>query len=226
MVPGLQIETRGLNWFRRTQAYVSCLQPEQPEESYMSTAATYLGDAEHWKSSGANCTSYGASLMDFLTEFWKTWNEQWGATTATILALAALLKSAGKEIHQIWSAVWHWKGWTIVSRSYRKVITLYRATQLARRVMRRKLEMEYVRIPIRMYDNCLRDNPRSPTLGQLKEVSPAKPTWLNDYYVATALESLSKEGSVVKATCYSMSFWPPDPESYFFRIVSAGTICA
>ena len=160
--------------------------------------------------------------MDFLTEIWTAWNEQWGVTIATILALTALLKSAGKEIKQLGSAVWHWKGWTVVSRLYRKVLNLYKVRR-ARSVLRGKLETSYVRIPIGVFENCLRDDPRKSTRSQLNAITPAKPSWLNDYYVAIALESLSNEGIVVKARSYSMKFWPPDPESYFFRTVGADT---
>ena len=148
-----------------------------------------------------------------------------GATIVTIAAIVtviALLGSMGKKIQQLGSVVWQWKGWSIVSRVYRKFIALYR-TRRAKSVMRRTLEESSVRIGIRVYDNCLRDDPRKSTRSQLSGITPEKPIWLNDYYVATALESLSKEGNVVKATCYSMSFWPPDPESYFFQIVGAGT---
>ena len=158
--------------------------------------------------------------MDFLTEIWTAWNEQWGATIATILALTALLKSAGKEIQQLGSAVWHWKGWTIFSILYRRAKILYRVRS-AKSVMRRKLEGSSVRIPIRMYDNCLRDDPRKSTRSQLNEITPAKPNWLNDYYVATALESLSNEGSVVKAKRYQVNSWPPNLEAYDFATVSA-----
>ena len=151
--------------------------------------------------------------MEFLTENWTTWNERWGATIVTIAAIVtviALLGSMGKKIQQLGSVVWQWKGWSIVSRVYRKFIALYRARR-AKSVMRRTLEESSVRIGIRVYDNCLRDDPRKSTRSQLKDITPAKPNWLNDYYVATALESLSSEGSVVKARRYSVNSWPPNP---------------
>ena len=49
-----------------------------------------------------------------------------------------------------------------------------------------------------MYDNCLRDDSSDSKRGQLEAITPAKPSWLNDYYVATALKSLLDEGKVVK----------------------------
>ena len=86
--------------------------------------------------------------------------------------------------------------------------------------MLRTLEGKWLWIEIQMYDNCLREDPRKSTRSQLNEITPAKPYWLNDYYVATALESLSKEGRVVKAKRY-LNFWPPNSETFNFRIVDA-----
>ena len=160
--------------------------------------------------------------MDFLNDIWIGFNEEWGTAMATLLALGALLKSTGKEIKQLVSAIWRWKAWAFVSRSYRKVMTLYRVRG-AKNVMRRTLEENGVRVGIRVYDSCLRDDPRKSTRSQLNEITPAKPYWLNDYYVASALEALANEGSVAKATGYSLNHWPPKAESYIFQTVSANT---
>ena len=158
--------------------------------------------------------------MDSITEIWTAWNEQWGATTATIVAVIALLKSTGKEIHQLGSTVWHWKGWTIVAKLYRQATILHRVRR-AKNVMRRELEKKDVRIGITVYGNCLREDPSKSTRGKLQAITPAKPSWLNDYYVATALESLSNEERVVKVTRSSVKSWPPNPESYDFLAVTA-----
>ena len=161
--------------------------------------------------------------MGFLTEISTAWNEQWGAIIATILAglALALLKSMSKKIQQLRSLVWRWKGWTIISKLYRWAKTLYRVRR-AKSVMRRRLEEEeWVPIEIRTYDDCLRDDPSKSTRGQLKNITPAKPSWLNDYYVAAALESLSNERSVTKARLYSLRSWPPDPTTYCFKTINA-----
>ena len=159
--------------------------------------------------------------MDFLTEIWTAWNERWGVNIVAIMAAIALLKGMGKDIRQVGSTVWHWKSWTITSRLYRRANTRNRIRK-AKNVMRRTLEGGLtIRINVQEYDNCLRDDPSKSTRGQLKEITPAKPSWLNDYYVATALESLSNEGRAVKAKRYSMNSWPPRPEAYVFRIISA-----
>ena len=34
--------------------------------------------------------------MDFLSDIWREWNDQWGASVATILALIAILMRVGK----------------------------------------------------------------------------------------------------------------------------------
>ena len=163
-------------------------------------------------------TGHGASGMDFLTEISTAWNEHWGASIATILAVLALLKSMGKEIQQIGSLIWRWIGWTIISKIYRKAKTLYRLWR-AKSAMRRTLERSWVRIGIQEYDNCLREDPDKSSRGQLKEITPVKPSWLNDYYVATALESLSNKGGVVKVIRYSVESWPPNPKAYDFVTV-------
>ena len=159
--------------------------------------------------------------MDFLTAIWTAWNEQWGTAIATILAVTAFLKSMGKEMKQLVSGVWRWNGWAITSKLYRNVIARYRERR-AKSVMRRTLEEKRLRIGIRTYENCLREDQSKSTRNYLKEVTPANPSWLNDYYVATALEALSIEGSVVKAKGYSLQSLPTNPETYYFETVSAG----
>ena len=153
--------------------------------------------------------------MDFLSDIWREWNDQWGASVATILALIAILMRVGKEIKQLAITVWRWKVWTLVSRPCRYMITRYRL-QIAKKLIRRELQGATIRIGIRVYDGCLRNDPRQSIRSQLKQITPDKPTWLNDYYVATALESLSEEGSVAKAIRYSPNSWPPTPENYLF----------
>ena len=158
--------------------------------------------------------------MDILTEIWTAWNEQLGVTIATILAVIALLKSMSKETQDLVSSVWRWKGWGIVFKLYKKAENVYRVRS-AKRLMRRTLEEVSLQIEIRAYDNCLRIDPGKSTRSQLEEITPAKPSWLNDYYVATALESLSNDGTVIKAKRFSVTSWPSHPEIYEFRTVNA-----
>ena len=155
--------------------------------------------------------------MDSLADIW----EQFGNTIAAILAVIALLKSTSKEVQQLGSGFWNWKGWTIIAKIYRNTNARYRE-RIAKGVMRRTLEESDLRIGIRTYDSCLWEDSGKSVRAQLERITPAKPSWLNDYYVATALEALSTEGSVVKAKGYSFQSWPPKPETYYFAIVNAG----
>ena len=157
--------------------------------------------------------------MEFLAEISTAWSEGWGATIATILAVIALLKSMGKEIQQLGTTVWRWKGWAIISGIYRKAIALYRVRR-AKSLVRQRLEGGILPIGIRAYNNCLRGNPSDSKRGEFEAITPAKPSWLNGYYMVTALESLLDEGKVVKATHYSMNSWPPEPEAYHFVTVN------
>ena len=44
------------------------------------------------------------------------------------------------------------------------------------------------------------------------------PAWLNDYYVATAMEALARKGHLAKATTYIQDYnWPPKEAGYLFR---------
>ena len=157
--------------------------------------------------------------MEQIAELVASWNEGWGLTLATILAVIAFLKSMGGDLRKLTSAVWSWKGWAAVSRARRRVTTLHRE-RLAKKAMRRHLlEGHILQVPVDVYNAALRDDPSRPTRSHLGAITPAKPVWLNDYYVATALESLSDEENVVRASRYSVNSWPPQPEFYDFLTV-------
>ena len=157
--------------------------------------------------------------MDFLSDIWRGWNDQWGASIATIVALIALLKTTGKEIKLLVTTVWRWKVLTFVSKPYRYTITKYRSHG-SKTLIQLKLERETILVGIQVYESCLQSDPRQSTRKQLREITPDKPIWLNDYYVATALESLSAEGKVAKAVRYSRNSWPPKSERYQFVTVN------
>ena len=73
-----------------------------------------------------------------------------------------------------------------------------------------------------MYGNCLEKNRISSPRGMLAKITPEKPSWMNDYYVATALNLLFEENRVVKATLYETNGYPPRPTYYCFEQVEKG----
>ena len=158
--------------------------------------------------------------MDFLMDIWTVWNQQLGATVATILAVFALLKSTGKGVSQVVSAVRRWNGWTVLANLLKSVKTLYRVWR-AKSVIRQSMEAQSLMIPVPVYHSCLHEDPSKSTRDQLEEITPAKPSWLNDYYVASALESLSNEGTASRAKRYDPNHWPPKPTRYDFKLVNA-----
>ena len=89
------------------------------------------------------------------------------------------------------------------------------------------LENEYGRVTlgIQQYNSCLSENQTSPSRNTLGEITPEKPSWLNDHYVATALESLSEDCRIVKATKFNLQSWPPIAELYLFTKRIEGVSC-
>ena len=163
--------------------------------------------------------------MDFIIEAVTRWDDLWKAIIVAVatIVVVALLKTMSKGMYQLGSTIWHWRGWGIIPRHCRKAIKSYRVRR-AKDVMLQTLKEpgKWVEIRIQVYDNCLRYAPSKSTRSQLIAITPAKPSWLNDYYVATALESLSNEGKVVKAKRHSINSWPPVPENYHFGPVRPG----
>ena len=120
------------------------------------------------------------------------------------------------------STILHWKGWPIVPnrfRRYRRKFRKYRA----KKIMRSQLEGMHLTIPIGIYSSCLTENDRSSKRNMLGNITPERPSWLNDYYVASALESLWRKGKVVKATKFELDGFPPRPEFYLFVSLKEGT---
>ena len=93
----------------------------------------------------------------------------------------------------------------------------------AKKAMRLKLAHTDVMIPITTYESCLNENKRASGRSALSAITPGKPAWLNDYYVASALEELSRECKVVKATTFKLDNFPPSPHIYVLAGKKVGT---
>ena len=128
--------------------------------------------------------------MDYLIQLWEDWNDQWGAGVAGLAALILVIIVLTEKLRGFVSSVRDWKGWIRIGRQYELLRDRYRV-HIAKRVMRSKLaELGGVRFPVESYGRCLSQNPRDSRRDVTGKVVPERPSWLNDYYVATALESL------------------------------------
>ena len=163
--------------------------------------------------------------MDFLSEIWTSWNEEWGVTVATILSIIAIAMNAGDKMQRLISAVVHWKLWSAIGQRCRLAQRKYRVHK-AKRAMLVNLSETDVGIPMETYDNCLTGDFRTSTRDKLAEITPQTPKWLNDYYVATALERLHCERKIAKGRLYSLNPFPPSPSEYLFQPLKTGKTAA
>ena len=114
-----------------------------------------------------------------------------------------------------------------VSRAFRwawrnilALLTMFKIKWRKRRALtitERNLQGTSIRIPTDLYDRSLRVPPTTANSSILEVVTVDYPKWLNDYYVVTALETLSAKRRVVKAKRYALDAWPPRENGYFFR---------
>ena len=138
------------------------------------------------------------------------------AAGAVLVSLLAWLFPRQKSI------ILRWKSWPIVPNRYRYYRRKFRMHR-AKNIMRSKLEGSRLTILTRIYSGCLAENHRTSNRNMLGDITPEKPSWLNDYYVASALESLWREGKIVKATKFELNGFPPRPEFYLFVSLKEGT---
>ncbi len=93
----------------------------------------------------------------------------------------------------------------------------WRTRQAQRIVKHVLLEREGLIVPIDAYNSCFIMGSTAtgrPTWG---EVIPDGSKWLNDYFIASALEALSQEEQVVKTEILRNGDWPPRAVSYLFQ---------
>lgn len=154
--------------------------------------------------------------MNFLHEFWAAWNNQWGATVATILGITAIAMNAGEKFQGLASFVARWRVWATIRRLLKLEQNKYRIRR-TKGAMKAKLAHSGLTITIQQYQACLTENQSSSRRNELEPITPEKPSWLNDYYVATALEEMSMKGEIAKCEMYGLSnTWPPSVETYLF----------
>ena len=160
--------------------------------------------------------------MDLLSQIWTAWNDQWGTTIAAILGIIAITMNAGDKIHRLASAITHWRGWAIARRLYRFGQRKYRMHK-AKNIMLAYLKQTSVWVPIRTHESCLVENWLTSERNTLSNITPEKPSWLNDYFVSNAMEALHSERKITKAKPYELSnTWPPTTERYWFLFPEPG----
>ena len=154
--------------------------------------------------------------MDLPNDIWTALNQEWVVTVTPIVSLILVVVGLWKNILGVTSAIRRWRVWTIIVNIYRAIKKRHRMRQ-AKNAMYAKLDQTYITIQIGTYDHCLRQTPNIAGRGQLDNVTPEKPRWLNDYFVANALASLASENKIVKAVRCNATVFPPSPLSYLFR---------
>ena len=155
--------------------------------------------------------------MDFFNDLWTAWNQQLGATVATVLSLVAILITLWKKVERLTSAVRRWRLWATILYHCRKIKRNHRLRK-SKRVLIAELKRKGMAIPTRTYAGCLVESPRTAIRDKLQAITPEKPPWMNDYFVATALESLASQGKIVKAARYEQAGFPPAPFDYVFQL--------
>ena len=124
--------------------------------------------------------------------------------------------NAGDKIHRLASAILRWQGWAMARRWYRSGQSKYRMRR-AKNVMFAHLKQRYVTVPVETHHACLTESQVTSRRDRLSDITPRKPSWLNDFFVANALETLHRERKIAKAKIYELSYnWPPRAETYFF----------
>ena len=116
----------------------------------------------------------------------------------------------------IWGWIWRWTGqwvWRTTKHLYFELL-VKRRRRKATRIMAVQIRDQAVTVNAQGFDLSLASDPWSSTRLRLRHLTPERTHWLNDYYVANALEALSREGKVVKAREYERLGWPPSVIAY------------
>lgn len=159
--------------------------------------------------------------MDFLTQIWDVWSGGIGTAVLTVLTVILLAMNATEKLHHASAAVIKWRAWRYPGRWWRFTQKKHRMF-LAKRAIASMLEGRTWRIPIDSYAQCLSADHDPSGIAVLEGLVQEGPYWLNDYYVASALEALYKQGKINKARIYVSNSWPTRAMQFRFQKVTPG----
>ena len=159
--------------------------------------------------------------MELLRQIWDVWSGGLGTAVLTALTVLLLAMNAAEKFHRVSSATIKWRVWQHLGRLHRATQRKYRIF-LAKRVVLLLLEGQSWRIPIDSYAQCLAADQRASGIDLLASLVQGGPHWLNDFYVASALEALNKKGTITKAKLYESNGWPTKAVQFRFRKVASG----
>ena len=159
--------------------------------------------------------------MELLRQIWDVWAGGLGTAVLTVLTVMLLAVNAAEKFHRVSSAIIKWQAWRHFGRWYRATQRRYRIF-LAKRVVLSLLGGQSWRIPIDSYARCLAADQRASELDLSASVVQGGPHWLNDFYVASALETLNKQGHITKASLYESTGWPTKAVYFYFRKITSG----
>ena len=159
--------------------------------------------------------------MELLRQIWDVWSGGLGTAILTALTVMLLAMNAAEKFHRVSSATIKWRAWQYLGRWHRATQRKYRIF-LAKRVVLSLLEGQSWRISIDSYAQCLATDQRASGLALSASLVEGGPNWLNDFYVASALEALNKQGTITKAKLYESYSWPTKAVQFRFRKVASG----
>ena len=158
--------------------------------------------------------------MELLRQIWDVGAGGLGIALAVLLVMLWVMNAA-ETFHRVSSAIIKWRAWRYLGRWYRATWRRYRIF-LAKRLVLSLLGSQSWRIPIDSYARCLAADQRASGLGLSASVVQGGPNWLNDFYVASALEALNNQGKITKARLYGGNSWPTKAVQFRFRKVASG----
>ncbi len=160
--------------------------------------------------------------MGSLPELLREMGEQnWLVTvvlTATVTATVTVIVTKPGEIVRLLL----WVGRTIKHKfqQFKTNCQVRRTQGIVERLFQRHPDFH---MPIEYYNSSLRMVPNAAKRQLVEGLQIDEPKWLNDYFVATALETLLAKRKIGRAIMFSRLSWPPRAEWYLFLPHKPGT---